>query len=416
GVTNAFNSLASIMTAMAKAEAAAFPNGLPAVKGSPVAINGWWVAPSGGRFSSPYERDYEQASAAASERVLEEYERSGVFDACRKMLDDDVAIAVLPAFIGPVLIWAYPSGDAQFRQLTGWEAARMRQAVRSDDPARFAAALNNALGYASLLERQPSATSWVTAAEIEAQAYGAVTRALRDRATAPWLDAVAGVLGAHEAHGAVSVALDGEKIVMRDAVCWVFADPDRARLGTFSPGLRTALASWSGTPLRGRLGSLEENLTAVDAFCDGVAAAAASARANRRGAETYTGDLAVVRQVVACRPRLLEAIDRVRIDREGVRLLVALERHRLEHGAYPASLTGLIPAYIAREPVDPWTGKGFGYRRIDPQMDAARRGYLLYSFGSDGVDNGGVNAGAPLDALLDSTVTGSDYIINDPRR
>jgi hypothetical protein len=62
---------------------------------------------------------------------------------------------------------------------------------------------------------------------------------------------------------------------------------------------------------------------------------------------------------------------------------VALERYRLRHGEYPASLEQLTPNYLARMPIDFMDGKPLRYRR---QNDGT---FLLYSVGIDGADDGG---------------------------
>ncbi|MBK8726030.1 MAG: hypothetical protein IPL96_08200 [Holophagaceae bacterium] len=64
------------------------------------------------------------------------------------------------------------------------------------------------------------------------------------------------------------------------------------------------------------------------------------------------------------------------------RVACALERHRLRHKAYPDSLAGLAPELLDGIPVDVPAGGRLKYRR-------ERQGYLLYSLGSDGKDDGG---------------------------
>jgi len=62
---------------------------------------------------------------------------------------------------------------------------------------------------------------------------------------------------------------------------------------------------------------------------------------------------------------------------------LALRAYRVEHGRYPRTLAELAPSYLRQAPGDPFAaGKPLGYRRKGD-------GYLLYSVGPDGVDNGG---------------------------
>jgi hypothetical protein len=95
--------------------------------------------------------------------------------------------------------------------------------------------------------------------------------------------------------------------------------------------------------------------------------------------------------------------------------MIALERYRLANGKYPASLAELGPL-----PLDPWSGRPLGYRLLDPSTDPHRRGYLLYSAGSDQTDNGGTEPGSTSkvsrwDILKDPPVTGTrglDFVLN----
>lgn len=64
-------------------------------------------------------------------------------------------------------------------------------------------------------------------------------------------------------------------------------------------------------------------------------------------------------------------------------LAAALAVYRAEHGAYPETLQALVTGNVlAKLPVDPFTDGAFVYRR-------AEGGYVLYSAGENGKDNGG---------------------------
>ncbi|HIJ65453.1 MAG TPA: sigma-70 family RNA polymerase sigma factor [Candidatus Hydrogenedentes bacterium] len=68
----------------------------------------------------------------------------------------------------------------------------------------------------------------------------------------------------------------------------------------------------------------------------------------------------------------------------GTRLVVAIDWHAAERGAYPESLDALAPDYVASLPEDPFTGGSFHYA-------PSEAGYLLYSAGADMQYNGGAN-------------------------
>ena len=62
---------------------------------------------------------------------------------------------------------------------------------------------------------------------------------------------------------------------------------------------------------------------------------------------------------------------------------LALRCYELDHGHFPKGLGELVPDYLADIPSDSFSGDALRYRREED-------GYLLYSVGLDGVDDGGV--------------------------
>ncbi len=65
---------------------------------------------------------------------------------------------------------------------------------------------------------------------------------------------------------------------------------------------------------------------------------------------------------------------------------LAIERFRLAEGRLPDSLDELAPAFLDEVPVDPFDGQPLRYRRLDD-------GYVVYSVGTDGQDDGGQDDG-----------------------
>jgi hypothetical protein len=81
------------------------------------------------------------------------------------------------------------------------------------------------------------------------------------------------------------------------------------------------------------------------------------------------------------RAHVAQAEDVARIDI--ARTVLAIERYRLSNKDHlPASLQELVPAYLGAVPADPFDGRPIRYNRLP-------KGYLIYSVGEDGVDNGG---------------------------
>ncbi len=64
------------------------------------------------------------------------------------------------------------------------------------------------------------------------------------------------------------------------------------------------------------------------------------------------------------------------------RAALAMERYRLAHGTLPKGVDGLVPAYLDAVPTDPFDGEPLRHKALDP-------GFVVYSIGRDGVDDGG---------------------------
>ena len=62
---------------------------------------------------------------------------------------------------------------------------------------------------------------------------------------------------------------------------------------------------------------------------------------------------------------------------------IAISRYRLQTGTLPADLSALIPKYLPSLPRDSMDGKALRYR-LQPGA-----GFVLYSVGEDGKDDGG---------------------------
>ena len=73
----------------------------------------------------------------------------------------------------------------------------------------------------------------------------------------------------------------------------------------------------------------------------------------------------------------------------GTLLVAALELYRARHGAYPESLSDLVPETLAQVPLDPFCGEPFRYSRRDADT------YTLYSVGENLKDDGGRDRWGP---------------------
>jgi hypothetical protein len=88
-------------------------------------------------------------------------------------------------------------------------------------------------------------------------------------------------------------------------------------------------------------------------------------------------------------PALDKAQSKAAIDSAHLNLALtalSIERFRLANGdKLPDQLTNLVPAYLNSVPKDPFDGSPLRYKKLE-------RGYLIYSIGKDGKDDGGVEA------------------------
>jgi hypothetical protein len=92
-------------------------------------------------------------------------------------------------------------------------------------------------------------------------------------------------------------------------------------------------------------------------------------------------------QALALFPAVSKAVERFAFAQASVdlaRVAIALERYRLAHGEYPASLDALAPQFIERVPRDIINGQPLHYRLTDDGK------FVLYSVGWNEKDEGGI--------------------------
>ena len=93
------------------------------------------------------------------------------------------------------------------------------------------------------------------------------------------------------------------------------------------------------------------------------------------------GDILITLLVPAVR-KVQQAYDRDQQVQQNVRIAFALAAYHHDHGRYPAQLDDLAPMYLAAVPDDLFSGKPLVYRPTE-------KGYLFYSVGVNGKDEGG---------------------------
>jgi len=76
---------------------------------------------------------------------------------------------------------------------------------------------------------------------------------------------------------------------------------------------------------------------------------------------------------------------------QGLQQALALRCYSLHYGKYPDRLQQLVPGYLPKIPLDPFTGRQYAYR-------SQGKGFVLYSLGEDLKDDGGQGERTRIDS------------------
>jgi hypothetical protein len=151
-------------------------------------------------------------------------------------------------------------------------------------------------------------------------------------------------------------------------------------------GMRTMNKEWDrwvaavGTPIAsGRRQQLEKLEAEARPLLKDKADAVSEAPLKERG--RWMGRMLTARLMPAIKTyAVIEDRTQMRVDL--IKLGLALAAHHADWGSYPSTLEALVPKYCSEVPADRFTAKPLIYRL---QSD----GYVLYSTGENGVDDGG---------------------------
>ncbi len=380
--------------------------------------------------AKPYRDSFtaEQARQICRE-WLEEFRAAGGFDDLAKL--PEIAFAARPyAQDTPLVLILLPElGHA--RQLARMNAARMKLASDAGDEATRLAAFEQMLASARVIGAQLALIDNLVAVAINALAASELRREIIERPLSE--RAALDLLAAMDRHPLPSVAgaFDGERYMTLDMIQRTYSDNGRGD-GRFLPAAAADLDVMStpqGTPGAGTsrvfnlMGLLQpgraETVERANQIYDYYIKLASMTRPERAALTgpdpaANIGRFKILSLMLPAVGKALESNDQITSELAATRIMLALEVHRARHNAYPATLAELAPAILPALPIDAANGKGFGYRLLDPATDPDNRGYLLYSFGADGVDNGGdMGAKPPVTALR--ATGGLDFVYNQPR-
>lgn len=357
--------------------------------------------------TAQFERQRESAR-----RLMRAYEERGWFSRLGELRAADHAV-----------IWPMASSTAQpameslYVPETGvvfpWVRilrARMAMAEKARDAAKFGEALETLFTLSWMMRSTPSVYWRSAGTSIDAMAFREIRRVL-PRAERPWLDAIENAMARRRPGASMEATLRGDELLTLEAVAWVFEDPSNARLGRFSAKARQMVQSNDyRTPL-GTYGQNRAEVQRLFAYYRDLAA-----RPSLVGAppENPAPRFIPLRHYGPWLGRFCEIERLANLDEFVLRAMITLERYRHDRGGYPDSLDQLGGLIV--KPIDPWTGQSVLYRKIDAQTDPQKRGYLLYSVGADGADDGGKSSASAAYRSLFITNAGTDFILNDRER
>jgi hypothetical protein len=300
---------------------------------------------------------------------------------------------------------AAPDISIDIRLLASACLARMHEAP---DAETYAEAFGQALALGRIGADRGTIDAGIDGFGIRTQALDAVIgRIARGELDAAWCGALAETLDRQSHAPSVVLALETQRLV---ELRWLDAHYSRQA----AQGHPNAAAD-------GIEGRIPPRALVRDAFNSRMDALIALARepcaARLPGGvvEPWDDDLHVLDVMIPPVRSILRQADREAIDRAGLRVMLALELWRLEHGEFTPRLEDLVPGMLDRVPTDPCTGGPLGYRLIDAKGATPIEAYVLYSAGRDRTnDQGRATNRAPLRALSPAGAA-SDYVINRPR-
>ncbi len=361
----------------------------------------------------------QQAAIDLARSVIPLYEKAGVFESIQKVGGNPNA-RLPDAMLSVDLSRANFSIIGRQREVCRVLGGRMALAAEAGNRAVFLESLDAIMVMARAGQAQPLRIALFTGVAYESLALEHLrVMLMRGQINAAWIPEIQEIIQRRRLPLAFDHSMEGERLIATGAIAKLFADPGNVRLGKYSKGFQRALPTtgWGAVAVSlrdARLGTLDDNLKAADALFAN-ALPTANAEAWQRGTMASWGvaptDLTLVNAMVTV-SRAETLIDTITANRRGLDTWLALERFKVNTGAYPASLAELIPKHLPAFPLDPWTAKSIQYRRFATSEDPDARPFVLYFVGPDEIDDGGTGA-TKGQSFWSQT---KDHVVNDPNR
>lgn len=393
-------------------------------------------------FDIIYEGDADQSEVAKLHITLEQLRSEDVFDLlAQAAVCSNIVGPPRRSDTGPLLSMLLPE-TRLIRMLAYARIASLYLAVLDRDSAETVHALDETLLLARALTYQPLLVEQLIGQHIAVE----VSTRLRDAISHKDCDqqTLSHLIDSYRRHlplGSLTIGVESERLLFHDTIQNLFSDNGRGNgrllfsqlddVGIMNIG---DISDMSWSPFGGResfpaianvagiaFADRKETVGVIDRYFDAFIRQATMSR-EQRLADPF--DDSEFRQLNWRHPipkLLLPAITKAIDERDGVEcqiagtiLMLSIEQYRASSGHYPGSLIDLIPAILDELPRDPYSAEGFIYRKVSENLESA--GYLLYSVGADGVDNGAtMSAEDPSDAFTADSSDGLDYVFNKPR-
>ena len=436
GEPNAWPVLLEAIDRLGQAETASPKD--ESLAGAPIDLTAVFWTPDQVQYNDAY--TWAQVKARALE-IFENARQTGTFDAMAEIARAHRFERTLP--VSGQMIGVLLPELGKMRQLARLGGARMAVARTAGDDAGFVDAYEQTLAVGRAAAHQAFLIDYLVGIAITSLGTSHLRQHLAD---APFPEAtLRALLEATDRQRLppIDVALEGEKLSTLDTIQWTHTDDGRGS-GRFIPSTLSAVGSLSaGTGTSGFLGTLSQlkilNLVGLafpskaattrktEAFYDGLMAFARAPVQERRAlafqpdsyVETLPRRYLLLRLLLPAIAKAVQSRDQAEMEIAATRLMLGIELYRARNGRYPETLEALVPSVLPALPVDPINGKGFGYRLLAPEAemhprpDGSSRPYLLYSFGVDGVDNGGKESDQNKVSVT-RTPANHDYILNLP--
>ncbi len=355
----------------------------------------------------------ERAMGLVAVRCLARMRELGAFDAMERLAASRRACRQLPQGIIDPSQAISVNDFSMARRLCQINGARLALAAEAGDRAEFMRALSANLAVIRATYRDPLIISRLVGAACESLTLGAVRRAVIDGVPPSWIPELQAKLASLDADDpGPCFAIEGERAFCLEGTAAEFSDVATVKAGgPAAPAAPVAGMSWPPPP-NGKYGTYRANVAALNEYFDVLLdelRRPAWARAENYG--LVLSEYAHVNAISGSLGNACRTLGFGSLQREGLRVMVALERYRIDHADYPDSLASLVPDYLPTVPTDPLTGCSLAYTRQDPLLDGRCRSYILYSFGADRTDNAGY-APSSLQWFDAYKAEGFDFILN----